>query len=98
MKKRKDAAPYMGTVKLGPKGQIVVPKEVREMFGLTPGDTLVLLAHPKRGIALERPTVLSTLADAIFDGRAAEVVAPEELDGAELFANEVKRTLSGDGE
>ena len=32
---------YLASVKLGPKGQIVVPKEVREMFGVRPGDTLL---------------------------------------------------------
>ena len=35
---------YMTSVRLGPKGQIVIPKEVREMFGLDVGDQLVLLA------------------------------------------------------
>ena len=43
---------YLASVKLGPKGQIVVPKEVREMFGVRPGDTL-LLADVNRGIALK---------------------------------------------
>lgn len=28
---------YMTTVKVGPKGQIVIPAEVREMFGIEPG-------------------------------------------------------------
>ena len=44
---------YLASVKLGPKGQIVVPKEVREMFGVRPGDTLLLLADVNRGIALQ---------------------------------------------
>ena len=35
---------YMTTVKVGPKGQIVIPAEVREMFGIAPGDQLLLLA------------------------------------------------------
>ena len=43
---------YLASVKLGPKGQIVVPKEVREMFGVRPGDTR-LLADVNRGIALQ---------------------------------------------
>ena len=43
---------YLASVKLGPKGQIVGPKEVREMFGVRPGDTL-LLADVNRGIALQ---------------------------------------------
>ena len=43
---------YMTTVKVGPKGQIVIPAEVREMFGIEPGDQLLLMADKKRGIAL----------------------------------------------
>ena len=31
---------YMSSVRLGPKGQIVIPMEARDMFGLQPGDTL----------------------------------------------------------
>ena len=42
---------YMSSVKVGPKGQIVIPKEVREMFGIRPGDTLLILADSTRGIA-----------------------------------------------
>ena len=43
---------YMTTVKVGPKGQIVIPAEVREMFGIAPGDQLLLLADTEQGIAL----------------------------------------------
>ena len=43
---------FMATVKVGEKGQIVIPKGAREMFGIKPGDTLVLLADIDRGIAL----------------------------------------------
>lgn len=39
---------YMTTVKVGPKGQIVIPAEVREMFGIEPGDQLLLLADTGR--------------------------------------------------
>lgn len=92
----KGAAPFMGSVKVGPKGQIVIPKEVRDMFGVEPGDTMIILAHPKRGIALERPTVLTRLADAVFEGRAAEVLSPEEAEGAEEFAAQVKKTVEGE--
>ena len=43
---------FMSSVKVGEKGQIVIPKEVREMFGIEPGDMLLLLADQKRGIAI----------------------------------------------
>ena len=43
---------YMGSVKVGPKGQIVIPKEVREMFQISPGDSLMLLADAEKGICL----------------------------------------------
>ena len=41
-----------GTVKVGEKGQIVIPKGARELFGIQPGDQLLLMADKKRGIAL----------------------------------------------
>lgn len=44
---------YLATVKIGTKGQIVIPKEVREMFSLTSGDSLVLMADKGQGIALQ---------------------------------------------
>ncbi len=43
---------YMATVKIGEKGQIVIPKEVRDMFSINAGDTLLLLADIERGIAI----------------------------------------------
>lgn len=43
----------IATVKIGPKGQIVIPKEMREMFGLTPDTTVVILADSERGIAIQ---------------------------------------------
>ena len=43
---------YIGSAKIGTKGQIVIPKEVRDIFGLNPGDSVVILADKERGIAL----------------------------------------------
>lgn len=48
------AGKYMSTVRIGPKGQIVIPKEARELLGVGPGDTLLLLADRDRGVALQR--------------------------------------------
>ena len=51
---------FMGLVKVGEKGQIVIPKGARDLFQIQPGDNLLLLADVKQGIALVQ-------ADAYFD-------------------------------
>lgn len=43
---------FMSTVKVGEKGQIVIPKGARDLFGIKPGDTLLLLADKDHGIAI----------------------------------------------
>ena len=43
---------YAWTATVGEKGQIVIPKQARELFDIQPGDTLVLLGDVKRGIAI----------------------------------------------
>ena len=41
-----------GTVTVGSKGQIVIPKAARDTFNLTDGDKLVILGDESEGIAL----------------------------------------------
>ena len=59
---------FISIVKVGEKGQIVIPKGARELFGIQPGDQLLLMADKKRGIALldensiRTPDALWTLA------------------------------------
>ena len=43
---------YAWTATVGEKGQIVIPKQAREIFGIAPGDTLLLLGDEKKGIAI----------------------------------------------
>ena len=43
---------YAWTATVGEKGQIVIPKQAREIFGIKAGDTLLLLGDEKRGIAI----------------------------------------------
>ncbi|NLZ98586.1 MAG: AbrB/MazE/SpoVT family DNA-binding domain-containing protein [Micrococcus sp.] len=57
---------WINTVRLGPKSQIVIPKEVREMFGLSPGDTLLLMADRERGIALVDPAAYADVVDKVL--------------------------------
>lgn len=65
--KKDDSRYYMSSVKIGPKGQIVIPKEVRDMFGVDAGDQLVLLADKKKGIALQTVDKLSPIARHVFE-------------------------------
>ena len=60
-----------GTVKIGDKGQIVIPKEARRLFNIQPGDTLLLVGDEKNGIIISRPELLRSLADQLADGVAA---------------------------
>ena len=41
-----------GNVKVGERGQIVIPKEARDVFGITPGEKLVVLGEEGQGLAL----------------------------------------------
>ena len=43
---------FIVSVKVGEKGQIIVPKEAREMFNISPGDTLMILGDKERGLAI----------------------------------------------
>ncbi len=43
---------YAWMVKIGEKGQFVIPKEARELFDLHPGDEILVLGDKKRGIAI----------------------------------------------
>lgn len=43
---------YAWMVKIGEKGQFVIPKEARDLFDLRPGDEIIVLGDTKRGIAI----------------------------------------------
>jgi AbrB family looped-hinge helix DNA binding protein len=55
-----------GTVKVGEKGQIVIPKEARELFGIKAGDTLLVLGDEQSGFVVTRPDVMNDVALGIF--------------------------------
>lgn len=58
---------YMSSVRLGPKGQIVIPKEARTLFGVQPGDTLLILGDEQMGIIVTKPEVIENAAMKIFE-------------------------------
>ena len=60
---------YAWTATVGEKGQIVIPKQAREIFDIKPGDTLLLLGDEKRGIAIPPKGAFTELFGAAFDGQ-----------------------------
>ncbi|MBQ4321818.1 MAG: AbrB/MazE/SpoVT family DNA-binding domain-containing protein [Oscillospiraceae bacterium] len=61
-----DGKHIFGTVKVGEKGQIVIPKEARDIFGIKPGDSLMLLGDEATGLAIITEKQLIGHFDAIF--------------------------------
>ncbi|MBQ7637754.1 MAG: AbrB/MazE/SpoVT family DNA-binding domain-containing protein [Clostridia bacterium] len=59
---------YAWSAKVGEKGQIVIPKQAREVFGIEPGDTLILLGDINRGIAIPPKSSFDTLSGIVFNG------------------------------
>lgn len=62
-----NARRVFGTAKVGDRGQIVIPKEARELFRIRPGDTLLIMGEEEKGLIVSRPEVLADLADQIFE-------------------------------
>ena len=62
-----------GTAKVGDRGQIVIPKEARELFNIRPGDTLLILGDEDTGLIVSRPEVLSNIANQILGTVKKEV-------------------------
>ncbi len=83
---------YMSTVKLGPKGQVVIPKEIRNMFDLKPGDSLIIMADAQRGIALQRQELLERVINSMFQ-ETPPSVPQEPPENLRHFANAVQATI-----
>ncbi len=63
---------YAWTVKVGEKGQFVIPKEARDVFHIQPGDTLLLLGDEKKGLAIPPKNMISKITQMIFDASSEE--------------------------
>ncbi len=57
----------VGLCKVGEKGQVVIPKEIRDMFNINAGDSILVLADIEKGIALIKPDVIENLTDKILN-------------------------------
>ena len=63
---------YAWTVKIGERGQFVIPKEARDVFDINPGDTLIVLGDIHQGIAIPPKSMFAHIIDTVFGGDAPE--------------------------
>ncbi len=75
-----DGKYIFGVVKVGDKGQIVIPKDARTLYGIKPGDTLMMLGDQK-GVALLKTEVFQGII-----GRAMEGLTKRERIGSTICA------------
>ena len=57
---------FIVSVKVGAKGQIIVPVEARKMFNINPGDTLMILGDKNKGLAIVKDTEFYKLMDGTY--------------------------------
>ena len=58
-----------GVVKVGERGQIVIPKEARELYNIKAGDSLMVLGD-QRGIAMLKTEIFQSIIDQAMEGLA----------------------------
>jgi AbrB family looped-hinge helix DNA binding protein len=77
MTELKEGKHMFGTVKVGERGQIVIPKEARETFDINPGDRLMILGDEKKGIAIVKEDLMKDFALKILDSIDSAIEALE---------------------
>jgi AbrB family looped-hinge helix DNA binding protein len=63
----KDGKYIFGVVKVGDKGQIVIPRDARKLYDIKPGDAMLVLGD-QRGIALLKTEVFQAVIDQAMEG------------------------------
>ena len=63
----KDGKYIFGVVKVGDKGQIVIPKDARKIYDIKPGDSLMMLGDQK-GISLLKTDIFQGIIDQAMEG------------------------------
>ncbi len=66
-KNKTDKNKFVGICKVGEKGQIIIPKEIRTMFDINPGDSIIVLCDKEKGIALLKADVIDGLTDKVLN-------------------------------
>ena len=63
----KESKYLFGVVKVGDKGQIVIPRDARKIYDIKPGDSLMLLGDQK-GIAMLKTEIFQKMIDQAMEG------------------------------
>ena len=63
----RDGKYIFGVVKVGDKGQIVIPKDARNLYGINPGDALILLGDEK-GMAMLKTEIFQNAINQAMEG------------------------------
>ena len=63
----KDGKYMFGVVKVGDKGQVVIPKDARTIYNIQPGDSLMLLGD-RKGMALLKTEIFQAIIDQAMEG------------------------------
>ena len=71
---------FIVSVKVGPKGQITIPVQARQMFRIKEGDTLMVMGDKNRGIALLKDdTFYKLMGGVIPDGGNSNDKSDEKI-------------------
>ena len=62
-----DGRYIFGVVKVGDKGQIVIPRDARKLYGIQPGDALILLGDEK-GMVMLKTEIFQSAIDQAMEG------------------------------
>lgn len=63
----KDGKYIFGVVKVGDKGQIVIPRDARKQYDIKPGDALLLLGDDS-GMALVKTEIFESFVGQVMEG------------------------------
>lgn len=69
MNEEEQSAHIYGTVKVGDRGQIVIPSKARKDFSIKPGDLLLVIAgRNRRGLAIVKADAMREFASKVLKG------------------------------
>lgn len=58
---------FFGTAKVGERGQIVIPKEARDLFKIKSGDTVLVMGDKETGLAVAKTSIMKKFASKVME-------------------------------